>query len=50
MYYEENLENAANPLKSFMDSQLFLQEALKKTNYWTGSGNQGFRKSSFDMF
>jgi len=50
LYYEENLENAGHPLKSFMDSQMFLQEALKKTNFWTGNGNQGFRKSSFDMF
>jgi len=50
LYYEENLENAGNPLKSFMDSQILLQEALKKTNFWTGSANQGFRKSSFDMF
>jgi len=50
LYYEENLENAGNPLKSFMDSQMMLQEAFKKTNFWTGTGNQGFRKSSFDMF
>jgi len=49
-FEEENLGNTGNPLRSFMDSQMFLQEALKKTNFWTGSGNQGFRKSSFDMF
>jgi hypothetical protein len=49
--YEENLENAGNyTLKSFMDTQKLLQEALTKNNFWNVSGSQGFRKSSFDLF
>jgi len=49
--YEDNTENAGNcTLKSFMDTQKLLQEALKKSNFWTCNGNQSFRKSSFDLF
>jgi hypothetical protein len=48
---EDNMENAGNgPLKGFMDTQKLLQEALRKGNFWNHSGNQNFRKSSFDLF
>jgi len=46
--YEDNAENCT--LKSFMDTQKLLQEALKKSTFWNCNGNQGFRKSSFDLF
>jgi len=49
--YEDNTENAGNcTLKSFMDTQKLFQEAMQKSTFWNRNGNQGFRKSSFDMF
>jgi len=47
--HEDNVENAGTcPLKSFMDTQRLLQEALRKASVI--NGNAGFRKNSFDLF
>ena len=52
MNYDESAENYLNcPLKSFMDTQGMFRQALRKSSFFSNSGNYpGLRKSSMDFF